>query len=206
MLSFIQKIWCRASKAQNRGFTLVELMVAMIIVTIIVGAVLIILLASTNFFETASSQVDLLNRAQIALNFVSNEFDAVFQYPDGHTTFDTTNGFYVFYTVTTKWDTASNDAIDWETRELFWSQADKILYWTNKKTGESQQLMKDVTGFEIKIFNSVTGAEIIVPPSIWPATPKYVFFLTVSKEIPLPNKIEWKTYVLKEERFLLKKP
>ncbi len=73
----MQNVKPHSSRAHKRAFTLVELLVAMTITVILVGVIMTMTNQGIKIYKEARLQVETTTRAQVALNALSNDFQAM---------------------------------------------------------------------------------------------------------------------------------
>lgn len=180
----------------RRGFTLLEVIIAATILTIVLGVVITLLITTGNFFNTASLDTDVQGRAQKAMETVTKELSGVYRNTIKFNTTTNVNYATLTYKVTVGWDTAGNvpdygSPVQWRT--IVWHKDPAKRKLTFALTGAVPiEVTRDVLFFDFKNVNTANDT-------------KQVIYLTLSKSFQAPN-LEWRTHAMKQDIYLLNEP
>ena len=173
--------------AKSRGITLLELLIAMAILSIVTVMVLTTLVSTTNFFEYTMDESYFLTRGQSALGFIYSELADVYA-GDLHQEVSPTR-VVVTYTATVGWNT--DEPAYGAPRQFVWRSDEGVLYFVENSS--SVPILSNVRGFEIRTRDESTPNE-------------YVIYLTISKPVFYGGEVEWVTRSFVQSRRLLNKP
>lgn len=173
------------------GFTILEVLIAATIFTIIAGTVITLLISTTNFFDVASIDADLANRAEVIMERLTSELNGI--YRDQLSVTNSASQLEVSYTAVVSWDTINNipnygspPAL----RKFIWDKTAETLSFTTTG-GTPEVIARGVPHFDLQFISNSSFV-------------RYVVFLTLNKELT-PNQ-EWITHERREEIYLLPEP
>lgn len=175
-------------KNSIKGFSLLELMIVSVILTIILGTVLFLLITSSNFFDTTTIDVDLANKAKITAEWVTKELNRT--YRNAMTITDGSN-YVITYTAVIDFDSNQNKVVyDNAARNFTWDKTARTLSHT--AGGSTRVIANDVAYFNIQFLSNTNDT-------------RHLIFLTLSKPLQTSGGVvQTVTQQLREEIYMLK--
>jgi prepilin-type N-terminal cleavage/methylation domain-containing protein len=141
------------NKKENKGFTLIELIIAMAVAAILIAAVGYFLLVGSKAYESAKYEVDLQAEAQILMNQIKDsvlECNAIDNYDS------TQNGFTLYYITENPSAVTESEKKMITRKESFWlDTSEKKLYY--KKQTRATATEPVLTG--VADYSGFTGTD-----------------------------------------------
>ncbi|MCH7504105.1 prepilin-type N-terminal cleavage/methylation domain-containing protein [PVC group bacterium] len=122
-------------KRSKKGFTIIEVLVAAVILTLVFGVVYVIFNASTDFWTRGETQTEALQNARVFLQLVEKDLIATINYKNG----DLANAMQ--FNDSTDSDTLSliifdSGSIGWGVSEVYYQLSGSVIYRVINSTDE----------------------------------------------------------------------
>lgn len=127
-------------KRNNKGFSLVELLIAMAVSSIVLTALVLLVAQSVKSYSKQTSLAQIQSDADVVLNQISKsilEADTIY--------IDKTDAYVKFYTKTV------SDTLKWG---YYYDKAEKKLYCTDDTLSKKSEACDYVEGFDVKLSKS----------------------------------------------------
>lgn len=135
-------------KRNNKGFSLVELLIAMAVSSIVLTALVLLVAQSVKSYSKQTSLAQIQSDADVVLNQISKsilEADTIY--------IDKTDAYVKFYTKTVSDTSAPTNPkhIKWG---YYYDKAEKKLYYTDDTLSKKSEACDYVEGFDVKLSKS----------------------------------------------------
>lgn len=162
----------------NKGFSLVELMVSVGIMSIVILMVTAMMSNASRFFEKQTAQVELQNKAQVVTNYISEAFmeasGMYFNITDANN-----SGTYQLFTVDPTDATKTTGKgiqrmlyYDYATTSLYIISFDSEEAIPSTVAHEGYLISDEITGFEVKFANAEAHDDTTTAPADGSTPPK----------------------------------
>lgn len=131
----------------NKGFTLVELVVTIAIMTLLGTALIVMITISSSIYKKQTAEVNVQYQAQMA----SGQLQDLILSANNGMRWDEANS--VLYLYSAEFD--ESGAYTKKTTTITWNQADKRLFFENDKTTTPEVLANEVTNFDVAIYDKL---------------------------------------------------